>query len=438
MVLIYSGSISPRLNYTAGLIFRDLLATEVTITDNPGEFEASSLPKFSYGLQPLGGEPFLEGGHLLFTCSLDLPPLETITCQGETCFFPASGASILPFDPLASVFLAVSRMEEYIPGHRDQHGRFTAPQSFLHHYGLLHKPMVNIWSRMLARQLTDLYPGLSFPGTSFRIEQTIDIDNAWAFLHKGPVRTLAAALKDLVKGNSAQFRQRIAVLMGNTPDPYDTYDYLVAALTPLQHRTRFFFLLGDYGRYDKGIAFNHPKLVELIQRLAKKFPTGIHPSWASSSTPDASQLALEIERLQTILNDRVVASRQHYLRITLPETYRRLIAAGIHEDYSMGYADVVGFRAGIASPFFFYDLNAEAETSLRIFPFAFMDVTLRQYNNLPAAEAMLLVNELLEHVRSVGGYFSAVWHNESLNGRGRWEGYRELFEMLNQVAETVA
>jgi len=147
-------------------------------------------------------------------------------------------------------------------------------------------------------------------------------------------------------------------------------------------------------------------------------------------------LLTEISRLQTMLQNRVIASRQHYLRLTLPDTYRNLIAAGIREDYSMGYVDAVGFRAGVAAPFNFYDLHEEQETNLRIFPFAFMDVTLMQYAKLTAQEAAIKVETLMNQVQATGGYFCAVWHNESLSGTGKWRGYRELFEWLNRVNPT--
>ncbi len=436
MVLIYSGNVSSRLNYTVQLIFRDVLGTQARVTDNTADFEASQLPKFSYGTTPLGNEPFLEGGSLLFTCSLDLPVIETITYRDETCFFPTSGLSMLPFDPLASVFLAVSRMEEYAPGTRDQHGRFRASSSYLHRHNLLEKPMVNIWCEMLAHRLSELFPDFTLPPPNFRIRQTIDVDNAFAYLHKGFYRTLAGAIRDLLTGNFARLKQRIAVIAGSETDPYDTYNYLIKTLTPWKDRVHFFFLLGDYHRYDKGVSHAHPELRSVIRRLARSFPIGIHPSYHSAELPDASMLMEEISRLQNILQSKVVASRQHYLRIALPDTYRKLLAAGIREDYSMGYADAVGFRAGIAAPFNFYDLREELETNLRIFPFAFMDVTLLQYANLPAPQAKVVVETMLQRVKATGGYFSAVWHNESLTGTGKWLGYRDIFEWMNQFDDT--
>ena len=57
---------------------------------------------------------------------------------------------------------------------------------------------------------------------------------------------------------------------------------------------------------------------------------------------------------------------------------RILIDAGIAEDYSMGYPDEPGFRAGIARPYYFYDVAEDHQTNLKIFPFQVMDATLYQ------------------------------------------------------------
>ena len=43
------------------------------------------------------------------------------------------------------------------------------------------------------------------------------------------------------------------------------------------------------------------------------------------------------------------------------------------DDYSMGYGSINGFRASVASSFYWYDLEKERQTNLRIHPFCFMD-----------------------------------------------------------------
>ena len=59
--------------------------------------------------------------------------------------------------------------------------------------------------------------------------------------------------------------------------------------------------------------------------------------------------------------------------MNLPQTYRQPDRVGIDKDFSMGYGSANGFRASIASSFYWYDLKAEKKTTLLLFPFCFMD-----------------------------------------------------------------
>ena len=146
------------------------------------------------------------------------------------------------------------------------------------------------------------------------------------------------------------------------------------------------------------------------------------------------KLSKEISRLEAIVNREVVRSRQHFLRLDLPTSYRRLIDLGILHDYTMGYASQVGFRAGTSLPFYFYDLDMETETSLMIHPFAVMDGTLNEYMELPVDDAQYLVKELLDCVKEVDGTFISLWHNETLSDDKHWKDWRQVYEFTIEEA----
>jgi hypothetical protein len=120
--------------------------------------------------------------------------------------------------------------------------------------------------------------------------------------------------------------------------------------------------------------------------------------------------------------------------MNLPETYQRLIDSDITDDYTMGYAQFVGFRASLATPFFFYDLDLEIETSLKLHPFALMDGTLKDYLKLEPSECMALIKPLIENVKKVNGEFITVWHNESFAENERWKGWRKVYEDIVESA----
>ncbi|MCD6355071.1 MAG: polysaccharide deacetylase family protein [Prolixibacteraceae bacterium] len=432
MILIYSEEITSRLEYTARLIFTGILKIEVSFTTNSAKFKASESPKINYSNEKFGNAFFLKPHRLLFCKALISPAFKPVWYNGEKYFFESSPDSDLPFDPLAATFYLVTRYEEYFETEQDRHNRFKAEKSLLFKNGLLEKPVVNSWADLLAEKLSARFPELVFPERKFKFLSTIDIDNAWAYKHKGPWRSSGALAKALARGNSDEWKNRLNVLFGKEPDPYDTFPFLNKLFEGNEKNVRFFFLLGDYAHYDKNISHRNKYFKKLIQATAKKYDVGIHPSYLSSKKNGLKRVHTEKRRLEKITGNPIEKSRQHFLRLQFPKTYRRLIKTGITEDYTMGFASQPGFRAGICTPYFFYDLKKEKQTKLKIIPFQVMDVTLQHYLALSPDEAWKKTEQLMQEVKKVRGTFVSVWHNETVTDKDGWEGFREIFIKMNK------
>lgn len=433
MILIYTEEITPRLIYTAKLIFTEILKVEFSFTTNSSDFTKSDMPKFNYSDKKFGNEFYIKPHQLLFSKELIKPDFDSIWYNSEEYFFESSKESDLPFDLLAASFYLVTRFEEYFETERDKFNRYQAEKSILFKNNLLKKPVVNIWANLLAEKLTEKFPKLVFPKLKFEFYSTIDIDNAWAYLHKGFWRSSGAFFKAIINGNFTETKGRIKVWLGFEEDPYDTYYFLNSDFKGNEKKVMFFFLLGDYARYDKNISHRNRHFRKLIQTIKGKYTVGIHPSYLSGKKKGSKNLQSEIQRLEEITGSKVNKSRQHFLQLSFPETYRRLIKAGIEEDFTMGYPSQTGFRAGICTPFYFYDLEKESTTNLKIVPFQVMDVTLHDYMGLTPEEATSEIDRLMQEVKNVGGTFVSIWHNETITDRGGWKGFREVFEKMNKT-----
>ena len=276
------------------------------------------------------------------------------------------------------------------------------------------------------------FPHFRPASRKFKFINTIDIDNAYCYLEKGLLRTVGAICRSLLQFDFDPIPKRIRVLLGKEKDPYDTFDYLLGLQKKYDFESIYFFLLADYGYNDKNIAHTSKKFQALVKTMADYVKVGIHPSWASNL--DTHKLSKEISRLEAIVNREVIRSRQHFLRLDLPNTYRRLIDLGILQDYTMGYASQVGFRAGTSLPFYFYDLDMEMQTTLMLHPFAVMDGTLNEYMELPVDDAQYLVKELLDYVKEVDGVFISLWHNETLCENRHWKDWRQVYEYTIEEA----
>jgi hypothetical protein len=166
----------------------------------------------------------------------------------------------------------------------------------------------------------------------------------------------------------------------------------------------------------------------LIAYHASGYTVGIHPSWQSGD--DESLLMEEVDTLTKITGSPVKYSRQHYIRMRLPDTYRGLIKAGVDKDFSMGYGTINGFRASIASSFYWYDLKAETKTGLMIFPFCFMDATSFYENQLSPASAFSELMEYYRKIKQVNGLMVTIWHNHFFGSDPMFAGWKEVYEVF--------
>jgi len=410
-----------------------LSGVQFDITTSADVYKSFEGPRLTYDFQPVSGgsELLIVPAGLLTEKGINTHQHTFVESDGIKALFPVYNRQTpLPYDPFSAAFYMVSRYEEYLPYMRDEHGRFSARSSLAFQQGFLQVPVVNHWALQLTRHLKALFPQLQLKSPLYTFLPTIDVDLAWSYRHKGLIRTLGGFGRDLAAFNLTEVRKRFRVLSGRERDPFDTYELLHSLHKTYNLKPWFFILFAGYGQFDKNIPVNSLHFQTLIKSISDYAHVGIHPSYASNGNP--AMLAREIERLAQVVKAEITGSRQHFLKLSLPETYRNLIALDITDDFTMGFAAQPGFRAGICSPFTWYDLEAETITSLTIHPFAMMEGTLRDYLHLEATAAVPVIHALIDAVREVNGTFISLWHNESLSNEKRWAGWVEVYKTMLQ------
>ena len=432
MILIYTHKITPRVRYIFKHVFTRILLIPVDFTTKVEDFVAFNGPKMTYTKSPFGNEFFVKSNDLLFEQGVN--DMEIIIQKWEevACFFNAGPKSLIPYDIFAASFYLISRYEEYLPHVKDAHGRYTAEQSMAYKYRFLEKPVVDIWAYKLLKVLKEKFPDYEYKKRSYEFISTVDIDNAYAYKHKSFVRTIGGFANDLAHFKLLNIWHRFAVIFNLKKDPFDTFEQFLTTRKKQQIKTIFFFLIGDYTTFDTNVSASKTKYRLLIKEMLDYASVGLHPSYFTMN--NASLLKKEKKRLEGIINTPIQRSRQHYLRLSLPETYQNLIDLEIEEDYSMGYASNVGFRASTCTPFYFYDLDFEIQTPLKIFPFALMDTTLNDYMKLTPRQSLGKIRDLKNEVKAVDGTFITLFHNESLSDYLRWKGWKRLFDSMIKIA----
>jgi hypothetical protein len=433
-ILVYSQLYTPRVEYIFSHILGSILGLRVCYTQSIDEATGFQGPVINYSTQAVEGAFCISPHEILFQSSVLPQAIEPIDWLGSWAFFPAQGESHLPFDIFAASFYLLSRYEECLPYTPDNHGRFTAQASLAVKHNFLHLPLVDIWVQQFAKHLVKHYPLITLASRRASIIPTIDIDNAYAYRHKGLVRVVLGTLASLAGFRGRDFFQRIPVYMGLRSDPFDCYSSLFQTLA-LYPQSVWFILGGPYGHFDKHIPIANKAMTKLLREISERYTVGVHPSYGSFLSGD--RVGEEIAELLSITGCGVRDSRQHYLRMKLPDSYRILAQLGIERDYTMGYPNMLGFRASTCIPYPFFDVANNRELPLIVVPFQVMDVTLRYSLGLTPTEAVEQCLLMAQEVANVGGTFVPIWHNESLSGQGVWKGWENSLGGVLQSASTV-
>lgn len=433
MLLIYVPKLTNRAGYTINVVMRDILRTDFAITADRDTFNRHEGARLCYAPRPIEGctAPFVKSAGLLFETTIEEQNPRCFQYRGQPALFPVFGNAALPFDPFSAIFYMLSRYEEYMPHLKDEHGRFIATESIAYKNGFLQTAVVDRWALMLRDVIKEHYPDTLFRERNYSFIQTIDIDAAYCYLHKGMFRTVMGFLRDGIhRRDMGAVKQRYRVLKGKEEDPYDTFDYILdcsrkySAQSPLI----FFTLMGDYGIYDKPASPHNNEFRQLIQHLGDYAKVGVHGSYYSYAEP--TRLGREIQRLSDILHRPIVRNRFHFLRFSLPTAYRNLVRQSILHDYTMGYAELPGFRSGTCTIVPFFDLSSDQESPLHIHPFMAMDTTFNKHMRVSPQEATEHLHALVDEVRAVNGTFSCIFHNQNLCEDFEWKGWRPVYEDL--------
>lgn len=428
MIIIYTKRCSARLLYTARHIFEHVLGVDYRVSENLNGKNDGDIV-LTYGFTASAGELSMYASDILFEDTG--PHIDTYhkIIEKPWPYFKAPfGSFDFCEDVFALCFFSISRYEEYVLPIKDKYGRFRACDSVFSRDKVLQTPHVDTMIFEFARKIQSVFHQFQFSNKKTKKLLTIDVDHAWKYRNKGFIRHLAAFGKNVLQLRLDLVAERMKVLTGILPDPYFSFDQLDKLSTLVE--MRYFILLGDYNKIDINIHHKSMEFRQLLSSLSDRYPVGIHPS--SKSSNNTLQLIKERKRLEEITKKPIYDSRQHFLLLTMPGTYHALLEAGITDDYTMGFADNIGFRAGTAFPFYWFDLSTDTETRLLVHPFVAMDVTIRDYLNLKPSEAFGKMKSMLDGVKQNGGTFTLLWHNSSFTDAEGWSEWKsglvEFFE----------
>jgi len=425
MVAILCNFESSRLRFTCDTVFRQWLNVPYTLVKDESETPVDST-LISYGTISEKATINLYEEGLLRETDLRKELPEISVRENLPVVFPSDTEEYdFGFDLLSAVFFCLSRYEEHLIRDRDRHGRFESSSSVFKEF--VDTPYVDLWIWILEKRLL-AHDAISPVKREILWWNSLDVDVAFAYRGRSVFRILGAMAKDFIRFRWSRIFERVAVIAGRKNDPYDTFGLFPKSEA---YRNILFWQTGGQTTKDIQLDVKHHASGDVLRRLKKSALIGIHPSYDSPGNRE--MLREEIQLLSETIGGPIQYSRQHYLRLHFPETYRNLVDEGVKSDFSLGFTDAIGFRAGTAMAFRYFDIPADRCLELEIIPVAAMDSAMKNYLSLSPDQAIRALKELFSSMESTGGHLVTIWHNHSIGNTGEWKGWRRVFEAIPRI-----
>ena len=302
-----------------------------------------------------------------------------------------------------------TKREEYNPSILDQYQRFSY---YLSKYRDILKPKV---SEFLVKS------GFNFEypkGKKFAVCLTHDID----VVYFSKLETISKAIK-LLKEH--KIRNSLKILLSKINkrcNPLLNFKDIMDLEEKYDAKSSFYFLALD----EKDMDFNF-EIKDLEHEIGiisdRGWEISLHGGHEAYN--NLEEIRKEKNRIEKVLNKKVIGYRNHFLRFKVPDTWELLSKACFKYDTTFGYADMVGFRNGMCHPFKPFNLFTNKEIDILEIPLTVMDCTLFNYMKLDYEKAWEIIKIIINIVEKYRGVITILWHNTYMSGK-----YRKLYEKI--------
>jgi len=428
------------LRFLMGEDTSDELLSKVGYTDDPTEFHR-------YKLVIIPSAFFSTG---IYGTSKSIPQLplqiweEAPILFGDPLVEQIENVRILHADLIASTYFLITRYEEIVrPETRDIHGRFPGIESLPYRAGFIDSPLVDEYSKLLRIQLRE--SGVEIPEPIKQIRKiylTHDVDQLSHYRNfRGFMGGLLRGIRWPKEGNKAIK----SYFGGLRNDPWYTLPWMIKLDNSVRQvlgkdlceAIVFIKVGGGNRKEDKPFITHHIQDFQSLLNLCRKKNViiGLHSSYEAGINPN--RITDEKKHLERVSKRKTTYHRNHYLDTREPQDMQMLINVGITDDFTLGYADVAGFRLGTCRPVKWINPNTRKLTSLTLHPLTIMDSTLsdKRYMYMNAHEAYEYCIRLINMVESWNGELVLLWHNTSVEDIPQ-SYHRKLYQDIIKYLKT--
>ncbi|PWS28139.1 hypothetical protein DHW03_11340 [Pedobacter yonginense] len=410
-LIIFSTLLTPRIKYIFNFIFKDILKAEVEFTGNSEYFLQSEHVKITYGDEPLADELFFKATSLLLSNKIEEFSLKTTLFGEYQVPFPVKD-SLLPFDVFAASFFILSRYEEYLH-QKTSSDDFSVSKSHQLKWKILDRPIIDEWALILKNIILKKHSGFKFFDKKFVQQPTINFTLV-PNVPDGFLSKTKFFVSSVFKRDNVYLTSKLDRLTGLGIDNAA----VLAELEQFAGNPIYFINFPN-------VPNEYIRKNGISTLLAQKTVGLLRPCVTESQK--FKEIKEAIAKLKKILPNQVNLMSQQLEVLRFPICYLNLLNAGITSDYSMGYADTAGFRAGTCTPFNWYDLQLEKVTPLNVKSYCISDTVLQ---NMHLQEAKKSVNDYINSVKVVNGSFYSSWQLRSLSKLYKYKKLKSVFEEM--------
>lgn len=354
---------------------------------------------------------------------------------------------IIHADLLASTYFLISRYEEmYRRSERDSYGRFPGKSSLPYRAGFLHRPIIDEYGEALRQIL--LETGIAErhnlrleerPQTFSRVNLTHDLSRPYNY------RGWRSFLRAWLKEKKSPLEAARLSFSRDTEDDYFTFPKFLkwdrnTCDSLGRDRSDIFLFIRMPSRHplDKPYYSLHSLYLRRILSIAAKHKVLLALQCSYAAGHQSELISKERHQFEKAFRQRPRGLRHNKLTSCEPEDLLQAYVSGFRNDYSMGYADVVGFRLGTCRPVKFINPNTRLLTELILHPLVLRDLTLsdQRYMALEQDEAERIAHDLIRMTARYNGELTLLWHNDLLSQKTHpWHSvlYRSMLRLIEEL-----
>jgi len=335
----------------------------------------------------------------------------------------------------------LSGYQEHNSDNLDGFGRFTFKNSVQEKLGIVEKPIVNYYFKILESALQEflqlqnikLKQKVFFKKFAFFLTHDIDNIDFYTFNHLlYKVKETFGLVKSYynIKTNIKHILKTSFELLkfSKKQNPAWNFNYLRDIEKQNNFRSAFYFLQKDKKHHDSNYHYSEKRIHSLFQYLINEdCEIGLHGTVASVT--NEKKLGQIINNINSNLRNPVTGIRQHRLLYKLPKTTLIHEKVGLKYDTSLSYAEHEGFRNSFCLPFKPYDFGTDRMINVWEIPLNAMDVTLFHYRELKNSDALRSIMNLISEIKKFNGVFTLLWHNDFFDN-DRYPEIKQFYETL--------